>query len=166
MRPNSLRALRIASTALPLGDCNCSRLPEVQLDTIVSAWPARTVSGRVLHLTEPISFWGGVSASDASLTDPLTRHFGQTVANRVLIIRELRGSSSGGSILLELIYTRRAPSAILLAAPDAILALGVLVAREMSWPSPGIFKLVESAQNNIPEEALMSIDAQGIATIN
>ena len=117
-----------------------------------------------MHLIEPISFWGGVSPTDGLLTDPRSIHQGQCVAHRVLLIRELRGSSSGSSVLLELVYRRLAPSAIVLAAPDAILALGVLVAAEMQWPAPGIFRLPVLQQMAIPEGTVLSIDSDGHAT--
>ena len=137
----------------------------LQMEPLLAATPARTVGGRALHLVEPISFWGGVSPTDGTLTDPRSRHHGQCIANRVLIIRELRGSSSGSSVLLELIYKRIAPSAIVLTAPDAILALGALVASEMHWPAPAIFKLPLVQQQAIPEDAILSIDRGGYASI-
>jgi predicted aconitase with swiveling domain len=135
----------------------------MKMEILLGASPARTVQGRALHLIEPISFWGGVSPTDGLLTDPRSVHHGQCVANRVLLIRELRGSSSGSSVLLELVYRRRAPSAIVLAAPDAILALGVLVASEMQWPAPGMFRLPVLQQMAIPEGAVVSIDCDGHA---
>ena len=137
----------------------------IRMETLVAAAPARTVAGRVLHLLEPISFWGGVSPADGTLTDPRARHHGQSLANRVVFIRELRGSSSGSSVLLELVYKRIAPSAIVLTEPDAILALGVLVAAEMHWPAPGIFRLPLGRQLTIAEDAMLSIDLDGHATL-
>jgi predicted aconitase with swiveling domain len=135
------------------------------MEPLVAATPVRTVSGRVLHLVDPLSFWGGISPTDGTLSDPRSQHHGECITNRVLIIRELRGSSSGSSVLLELIYKRIAPSAIVLTVPDAILALGVLVASEMDWPAPGIFKLPLMHQQTIPENAIVSIDDSGYASI-
>jgi predicted aconitase with swiveling domain len=136
-----------------------------QLEVLVAASPARCVRGRVLHLAEPISFWGGVSATNALITDPRQPHVGQSIADRVLIIRELRGSSSGSSVLLELIYKRIAPCAIVCAAPDAILALGSLVASEMHWPAPGVFRLPVLQQLVIPEDSILTIDSDGYACV-
>ena len=45
------------------------------------------------------------------------------------------GSSSSSAVLLELIFGGRAPRALLLGEADAILALGVVVAREMGYGS-------------------------------
>lgn len=82
-----------------------------------------------------------------------------------MIIRELRGSSSGSSVLLELIYRRMAPAAIILSAPDAILALGILVAIEMGWAAPGLFKLPEVQQGFVPVGAMLSIGPEGSLAI-
>jgi uncharacterized protein len=133
----------------------------MKLDVLVPASPLRVVTGRAMHLLEPISFWGGVSSIDGTLTDPRCAQHGQSIAGRVLLIRELRGSSSGSSVLLELIHRRCAPSAILLSEPDAILTLGALVAREMQWAAPGIFRLPVEHQQRILSDVELSIGPDG-----
>ena len=137
----------------------------VQLLPLVVPFPKQTVTGKALHLHDPISFWGGVSPTDATLSDPRSRHHGQRIAGRVMLIQELRGSSSASSVLLELIYRRIAPVAIVLARPDAILALGILVAIEMNWPAPGLYQLALPGQLAVPEDATLSIDPEGQASI-
>jgi predicted aconitase with swiveling domain len=112
-------------------------------------------------LSEPISFWGGVSSTSGVLTDPRSRNRDRSVTGVALFIRELRGSSSGSSVLLELIYRRLAPAAILLDTPDAILALGAIVAREMGWSSPPILRLPAAEQARIADGACVSISRDG-----
>ena len=136
----------------------------MKLDVLVPASPRRIVTGRALHLPEPISFWGGVSSIDGTLTDPRCAQHGQSIAGRVLLIRELRGSSSGSSVLLELVHRRCAPNAILLSEPDAILALGALVAHEMQWAAPGIFRLPAEYQQRILADVELSIGPDGELT--
>ena len=138
----------------------------MKLDVLVAASPSRALAGRVLHLTEPISFWGGVSSRDGMLIDPRCTHRGEVISGRVLFIRELRGSSSGSSVLLELVYRGIAPSAIVLSEADAILALGALVAQEMGWPAPGIFRLPIEQQRTIPRDSLLSIEPDGQAVLS
>ena len=133
----------------------------MRLDVLVPPSPARTVTGQALHLLEPISFWGGVSSTEGILTDPRCTHHGESIGGRVIFIRELRGSSSGSSVLLELTYRGKAPSAIVLSDPDAILALGALVACEMAWSAPGIFRLAAGQQGVIPEGVEVSIEPDG-----
>jgi predicted aconitase with swiveling domain len=137
----------------------------MKLETLVDAFPSRTLTGRALHLLQPISFWGGVSPVNAQLTDPRSPHAGTSIAGRVLFIRELRGSSSASSVLLELAYLRIAPAAIVLAAPDAILALGALVAAEMQWPTPGMFRCGALEQSEVPDNAMVSILEDGSVAI-
>ena len=134
----------------------------MRLELIVAGWPERDIE-RVpaLVLSEPISFWGGVSPLSGRLTDPRSRYHQRSLAGVALFVRELRGSSSGSSVLLELIYRRLAPAAIILDAPDAILALGAIVGREMGWPSPPLLRLPAAEQDRIADGAAVSISRQG-----
>ena len=133
----------------------------MKLAVLIAASPERKLTGRALHLVEPISFWGGVSAADGTLSDPRGAHHGECISGRVLLIRELKGSSSASSVLLELIYRGIAPSAIVVSEPDAVLVLGALVACEMQWPAPAIFRLPVAQQMTIAPDALLSIDLDG-----
>src|SRR5215831_20672120 len=88
--------------------------------------------GRVLKLPR-LSLWGGVDPFTGRLSDPALPHHGESVAGRVLMIAEPVGSSSSSAVLLELLHGGNAPAAIVLGRADAIIGLGVLVAREMGW---------------------------------
>ena len=59
----------------------------------------------------------------------------------VLLVPETVGSSSAAAILLELVHARRAPAAIVLHEPDAILLLGLIVAKEMGYETPIALRL-------------------------
>jgi predicted aconitase with swiveling domain len=63
------------------------------------------------------------------------------VTGKVLVMPVGKGSSSASSILLESVRLGTAPAAILLAEPDAILALGSAVARELYGESPPVVVL-------------------------
>ena len=89
--------------------------------------------GPLLRLVEPISFWGGVDPKTSRLTDPRHPQHGVPIAGTVLALAATRGSSSSSAIMLELLARGIAPAALLLGEPDAILALGVLVGREMGY---------------------------------
>lgn len=102
---------------------------------------AGQAEGRVLRLAEPVSFWGGVDPQTSVLTDPRGPVPGATIAGRVLVLAQTRGSSSSSAILLELLRGGRAPAALVLAEVDAILIIGVLVAREMGWPTIPVLEL-------------------------
>lgn len=138
----------------------------MKLEIIVSGRPNEDIEcAPAVVLTEPISFWGGVSPVSGTLTDPRSRNHNRAIAGAALFISELRGSSSGSSVLLELIYRALAPSAIVLDSPDAILALGAIVGREMGWVSPPILRLPANEQRRISDGALVSITKDGHLTV-
>ncbi|MGH8290419.1 MAG: aconitase X swivel domain-containing protein [Steroidobacteraceae bacterium] len=137
----------------------------MRLEVIVPGRPEEDIErAAALVLTEPISFWGGVSPVSGVLTDPRSRNHNRSISGAALFIRELRGSSSGSSVLLELIYRGLAPAAIILDSPDAILALGVIVGREMGWKSPPILRLAAAEQELISDGARVSITRNGHLT--
>ena len=97
--------------------------------------------GPALILTEPISFWGGVDPSNGNIVDVRHPQCGLSVAGRVLFLPGTIGSSSASAVLLELAHNGQAPAALVLHEPDAILLLGLIVAREMGWATPVALKL-------------------------
>lgn len=96
--------------------------------------PAVTVPA--LALTAPISFWGGVDPKTSAIADPRHPECGESIAGKALFIPATIGSSSAAAVLLELVHGGRAPAAIVLHQPDAILLLGLIVAREMGHLTP------------------------------
>lgn len=87
-------------------------------------------SGPVLALSLPLSFWGGVD-HDGRIVDARHPQLGASVTGTVLTMTAGRGSSSSSSVLAELIRCGAAPCAVVLAQPDAIVALGALAAAEL-----------------------------------
>jgi predicted aconitase with swiveling domain len=100
--------------------------------------------GIVLRLQAPISFWGGVSAETARITMAGHPQWGLSVSDRVLVIPRTIGSSSSSAVLLELIHRQIAPAAIILGEGDAILPIGVVVARQMGWTGLPVLVLREA----------------------
>ena len=97
-----------------------------------------------LALTAPISFWGGVDPKSGLVADPRHPENGQLISGTVLFVPETVGSSSAAAILLELVHSGRAPVAIVLHEPDAILLLGLIVAKEMGLETPIALRLDRS----------------------
>jgi predicted aconitase with swiveling domain len=106
---------------------------------VLLAGPA--TSAAALALTAPISFWGGVDPKTGEIADARHPEFGQSIAGRVLCVPATVGSSSAAAILLELVHGHRAPAAIVLHEPDAILLLGLIVAKEMGYETPIALRL-------------------------
>ncbi len=109
-----------------------------------------SAQGRVLKLPA-LSLWGGVDPFSGRLTDPALPHCGESVKGRVLMIAEPVGSSSSSAVLLELLHAGNAPAAIVLGRADAIVALGVLVAREMGWATIPVAVMSPSEQETIAD---------------
>lgn len=97
--------------------------------------------GEALVLSAPISFWGGVDPATGRIVDVRHPECGVSIAGRVLFLPGTIGSSSASAVLLELVHNGNAPAAIVLAEPDAILLLGLIVAREMGWKTPVAVRL-------------------------
>jgi predicted aconitase with swiveling domain len=100
-----------------------------------------TASGEVLRLDAPISFWGGISADTAQVTLGGHPQNGACITDRMLVVPRLIGSSSSSAILLELLHKGLQPRGLILGERDAILAVGVVVAAQMGWPTLPVFLL-------------------------
>ena len=101
--------------------------------------------GELLVLAAPLSFWGGVSWETGAIINARHPQLGAIVSGRILVVPEPVGSSSSSAVLLELIRAGRAPAAIVLGRPDAILVVACLVAREMGWPAPPVVVVPDAA---------------------
>ena len=125
---------------------------------------AGTGAGDVLTLSHPISFWGGVDPKTGNIIDARHPERGLCIAGKVLALPGMIGSSSAAAVMLELIHANKAPAAILMPEPDAILLLGVIVAREMGWPVPPAFALSADDQRQLGGRSI-SISEDGRITI-
>lgn len=89
--------------------------------------------GPVLKLGADISLWGGVDPRTGTIIDARHPQYRQSVAGKILAMNRSIGSSSGSSILLELLQRDCGPLGIILIEVDFIITLGVVVAREMNF---------------------------------
>lgn len=95
--------------------------------------------GPLLLLRAPISFWGGVDPATGTITRPEHPDHGRSITGTILALPATIGSSSSSAVMLELMHNGMAPAGILMAIPDAILAVGVVVSGEMGWGSIPVF---------------------------
>ena len=116
--------------------------------------------GRVLKIPT-LSFWGGVDPTTGRLTDPALPGHGEAIAGRVLLVAQPRGSSSSSAVMLELLRNGHAPAAVVLGRIDAILGLGIVVAREMGWATIPLYRLAVEAMESITDGAEVEIRADG-----
>ncbi len=110
---------------------------DMALETLI---PGPAVTAPLLKLTAPISFWGGVDPKTSIIADVRHPQHGTPISGTILMLPGTIGSSSASAVLLELIHRGIAPAAIIMPEPDAILLLGVLVAREMGWSGCGAYR--------------------------
>jgi len=99
--------------------------------------------GTVLRLDEPVSFWGGVSAATSEIVLAGHPQRGERIAGQILVLPRPIGSSSSASVILELLHKGLAPRALILGVRDAILPIGVLVARQMGWDAIPVLTMAE-----------------------
>lgn len=123
--------------------------------------PGDAVAGPCLTLSAPISFWGGVDPASGAIIDARHPERGQNIAGRILALPGTIGSSSASAVLLELVHAGKAPAALLMDAPDAILLLGLVVAREMGWSTPPALRLPAADQKALANRTL-TISAAGL----
>jgi uncharacterized protein len=117
-----------------------------------------------LALTAPISFWGGVDPKSGRVADPRHPENGQVITGTVLFVPETVGSSSAAAILLELVHGKRAPAAIVLHEPDAILLLGLIVAKEMGYDTPIALRLDRARYTDLTGRRI-SVSDQGLISV-
>lgn len=90
-----------------------------------------TAEGRVVHLSQPLSFWGGFDSTTGTVIDRSHPECGAVLAGRILIMPSGRGSSSSASVLCEALRRGTGPCGMVLEHADPILTVGSLVATEL-----------------------------------
>lgn len=132
----------------------------VQGDILV---PGMAGEGRALILTAPISFWGGVDPATGRIADVRHPQCGEHIGGTVLFLPATIGSSSASAVLLELVRNGHAPAALVIAEPDAILLLGLIVAHEMGWRTPVAVRIAASVFPSL-DGATLTVSQDGRVT--
>lgn len=104
----------------------CGPMPDAV--RVLMAGEAR---GPVLHLEEPISFWGGLDPKTGIIIDQAHPQVGESVVGSILLMPSGRGSSSGSSVLTEVLRAGIGPAGIVMQQADEILVIGALAAEEL-----------------------------------
>lgn len=125
--------------------------------------PGPAATAMALVLSAPISFWGGVDPATGDIIDARHPDRGQNIAGSILALPGTIGSSSASAVLLELVHAGKAPAAILMTEPDAILLLGLVVAREMGWTTPAAWQLSKGDQQQLKGRRI-TVAANGTIT--
>ena len=107
----------------------------------------------ILRLESDISFWGGVDPTSGLLIDRRHPQAGEHVDGKILAMTRSIGSSSGSSILLELLRLNCGPAGIILVEADFILTLGAVVAREMNYGNIPVVQVSPEVFSQLPDSA-------------
>jgi uncharacterized protein len=100
------------------------------------AMPATTLvggngRGEALKLTEPLNAWGGLDPDTGIIVHHSHPQRGQSLAGRVLVMQESRGSGTNAQVFAQAWANGNGPLAVILAAPDYVLCVGAVVANEL-----------------------------------
>ncbi|MGD8320392.1 MAG: DUF126 domain-containing protein [Gemmatimonadota bacterium] len=117
--------------------------------------------GPLLRLSAPISFWGGVDPVSGRIADPRHPNHGTSIGGTVLVVPSAVGSSSSSAIMLELLREGTAPAAILMGRADAILALGVVVGRELGYAPVPVVEVAVGTLEGVAEGTPVKVEADG-----
>ena len=117
--------------------------------------------GRFLRLQAPISLWGGIDPVSGVVIDPRHPDYGVSIGGADLAMPGAVGSSSSSAVMLELLREGNAPSAILMASADAILAIGILVSLELGYPTCPVLEVELSALDGTPQGTLLRVTSEG-----
>ena len=121
--------------------------------------------GPLLRLTHPISFWGGVDPVAGTIADPRHPQYGASIAGTVLAIPSAVGSSSSSAIMLELLREQNAPAGVLMGRADAILALGVVVGRELGYAAIPVLEVDMSGLAGLHDGTLLSVSGERVVLV-
>ena len=123
-----------------------------------------TGSGPLLVLEQPVSFWGGVDPVSGCISDPRHPQHGEALAGRILVLDRTIGSSSSSAIMLELLRNDVAPAGMVLGHTDSILILGILVARELGYPTLPVIEVADTTEIGAWRTGTVATIADGTLT--
>lgn len=121
-------------------------------------------SGELLHTDVGLSFWGGVCPLEGVVIDHTHPLHLQCITDTILAVPNGRGSCTGSQVILELILNGIAPKAMVLRQPDAILALGVIVAQELFGKSIPLVSLGPEGFAKIASAPFAAVHGSSVVT--
>ncbi len=125
-----------------------------------------SAEGAALVSTEPLSFWGGISARTGEVIDRRHERSGAIVTGKVFVFPTGKGSSTSSAVLMESIRAGVAPAAIINLRVDPILALGSIVADELYHQAIPIVVLPEEDFSRIKQDDYLVIKPDGKVLVN
>jgi uncharacterized protein len=88
-------------------------------------------AGTALKLSEPLNAWGGLDPETGVIVHHSHPERGQSIAGRVLVMPESRGSGTNAQIFAQAWASGHGPLAVVLGSPDFVLCVGAVVSNEL-----------------------------------
>jgi predicted aconitase with swiveling domain len=92
---------------------------------------AGSATGPVLKLSQPLNAWGGLDPETGVIIHHSHPQRGQSLAGRVLVMQESRGSGTNAQVFAQAWANGKGPLAVVLALPDFVLCVGAVVSNEL-----------------------------------
>ena len=83
--------------------------------------------GNALVTHQPLSFLGGVNPKDGFIQDPKHELYGESIAGKVLVFPQSKGSTVGSYVMYQLKKNGKAPTAIINVSSETIVAVGAII---------------------------------------
>ncbi len=109
-------------------------------------------AGRLLVLTEPLSFYGGVDPETGVIVQTGHPRNGECLTGRVLALPRSTGSTVGSWTLLRMSRLGTAPSAVVSQATDAVLVTGTLAGGIVHLDGLAVDPAQDGAEATIPAD--------------
>ena len=120
--------------------------------------------GPVLHLDEPLSFWGAFDPRSGEIIDQHHPQRGKRLAGKILVLPSSRGSGGTPGGIAEAIRRGTGPLGIILGRADINLAIGSFVAGELYDTCCPVITVDETDYSQLKAETHLLIHADGRIT--
>jgi len=115
--------------------------------------------GRALKLTEPLNAWGGLDPATGVIIHHSHPQRGESIAERVLVMQESRGSGTNAQIFAQAWANGMGPAAVVLAKPDYVLCVGAVVSSELYGVSCPVVVLEAEHYDAVQDGVTVTVSA-------
>lgn len=84
-------------------------------------------NGKALVTHQSLSFLGDVNPKDGLIQDPKQEVYGESIAGKVLVFPQGKGSTVGSYVMYQLKRNGKAPTAIINVSSETIVAVGAII---------------------------------------
>lgn len=122
--------------------------------------------GEAIVSKKPVSFLGDVDPETGVVKDRESELFGRSIAGKIFVFPEGRGSTVGTYVLLRMKKNGCAPAGIVMLQSEAIVAVGAIIAEIplVDAPEVNVLEVVENGdfvRINAEKEGWVEIDKRG-----